>query len=77
MSRKAPADAEPTVPMPAWFDPAVHSVGSVGIIETATGTLLADDGEPASKAHRLARRREREEAAAAAAAPTEGVTDAS
>jgi hypothetical protein len=55
--------------MPDWFDAETHSVGPHGIIETATGTLLADDGRPASTALRLKRER--------AATTTEGVTDAS
>ena len=71
MTRKTPApaaDAASAAGMSDWFDPKIHSVGPAGIIETATGTLLADDGLPASTALRLKRERD---------ASTEGVTDAS
>lgn len=40
---------------PAWYDPAVHSPGGGGIIETATNTLLGEDGQPLSAAVALAR----------------------
>ena len=47
--------------LPPWFDPEKHRAGDGGIFETATGTLLAEDGEPQSEALRIQR------AAAAAA----------
>lgn len=42
--------------LPQWFDPARHSPGQGGIIETATNTLLDDDGQPLSKAVAMARK---------------------
>lgn len=66
MSRKPPQPSG----MPEWFDAAAHHVGPFGIVETATGTLLAEDGLPASTALRLKRQRD-------AAPSSEGVTDAS
>lgn len=50
--------------LPAWFDETRHSAGNGGIFETATNTLLGDDGQPHSQAVRLARA-----AAAVAAEP--------
>jgi hypothetical protein len=52
-----------TEKLPAWFDPTLHHLGTGGIFETATNTLLGDDGQPLSEAVKLAR------AAAAAIAP--------
>lgn len=43
-------------PMPAWFDAELHSAGTGGIYETATGTLLDEDGLPQSGPARAALR---------------------
>jgi hypothetical protein len=54
--------------LPPWFDPAKHSAGDGGIFETATGTLLAEDGEPLSEALRIQRKAAADAVAAAEAA---------
>jgi hypothetical protein len=41
--------------LPDWFDPERHSLGTGGIFETATNTLLGPDGQPLSEAVKLAR----------------------
>lgn len=64
------SDAKAPPERPVWFDAATHSIGTGGIFETATGTLLDDDGEPLSLAVRM-QRRDAEAAAAAAAAEAE------
>jgi hypothetical protein len=67
MSKAKTKTAEPQDDqvLPPWFDATKHSAGDGGIFETATGTLLAEDGEPVSQALRIQR------AAAAASAKPE------
>lgn len=69
MSKAKTKTAEPQEEsdLPKWFDPAKHSAGDGGIFETATGTLLAADGEPLSEALRIQRKAAAEAAEKAAA----------
>lgn len=49
------AKKTPPAELPRWFDKTKHSAGTGGIYETATGTLLGEDGEPLSPAVAMAR----------------------
>lgn len=51
MTKPSPAETG----LPAWFDASLHHAGTGGIFETATGTVLDEDGAPQSIAARMAR----------------------
>lgn len=69
MSKAKNTTAADTQDLPAWFDPKIHHAGTGGAYETATGTLLDENGEPQSLALRIARAAQLARPEAPAAAP--------
>lgn len=73
MARKPnliPTDGVIEADLPPWWNPQLHRVEARGIVATATGDLLAEDGLPVNAAARAAwLETDTAEAAAIAAQP--------